>query len=212
MAQLMTTEHVTLQTARSGAIAEVSGRATLFLGAVSSALIAFAFVGQVSRTGTPFYAFGLVVFPVLLFLGVATLERAVTTSIQTALYLREINRIRRFYTEVAPETGRYFILSTHDDEWDVGLRVHEVSMGWQAFLTTAGVIGVIDSVLAGALTAFTLSLLLNAGLLLPITGGVAIFLLSVALHQRYQVRQSRKAQRNVPILFPAESESQNVVG
>lgn len=81
MMQSMTTEHATLQTARSGAIAEVSGRATLFLGAVSSALIALAFVGQVSRIGTPFYAFGLVVFPVLLFLGVATFERAVTTTI-----------------------------------------------------------------------------------------------------------------------------------
>jgi hypothetical protein len=90
MLQLMTTEHFTLQTARSGAIAEVNGRAALFLGAVSSALIALAFIGQISRIGPAFYAFGLVLFPVLLFLGVATFERAVTTAVQSALYLREI--------------------------------------------------------------------------------------------------------------------------
>jgi hypothetical protein len=116
-----------------------------------------------------------------------------------------------------PEASRYFILSTHDDEWDVGLRVHEVSMGWRTFLTTAGVIGVIDSVLAGVLTALALTLLPDAGLLLLIGGGVAVFLLSVLpecparvscpsvlLHQRYQVHQSRRAQHEVPIRFPAK--------
>jgi hypothetical protein len=101
MLQLLTSERFTLQTARSGAIAEVNGRATLFLGAVSSALIALAFIGQISRLGSGFYAFGLIVFPVLLFLGVATFERAVTTTIQNALYLREINRIR---TELGRES------------------------------------------------------------------------------------------------------------
>jgi len=150
MLQLLITEDLTLQTARSGAIAEVNGRATLFLGAVSSALIALAFIGQVSRIGSAFYAFGLALFPVLLFLGVATFERTVATSIQNALYLREINRIRHFCTEMIPEASRYFVLSIHDDEWDVGLRVGAVSMGWQSFLATAGMVGVVDSVLAGS--------------------------------------------------------------
>jgi hypothetical protein len=208
MLQLMTTEHFTLQTARSGAITEVNGRAALFLGAVSSALIALAFIGQISRIGPAFYAFGLVLFPVLLFLGVATFERAVTTAVQSALYLREINRIRHFYTEMIPEASRYFVLSTHDDEWDVGLRAGVVSMGWQSFLTTAGAVGVVDSVLAGVLAALSLTLLPNIGFISSITVGIAVFLLSVLLHQRYQVRSSRRIHREIPVLFPTPQVSE----
>jgi hypothetical protein len=202
MLQLLITEHLTLRTARSGAIAEVNGRATLFLGAVSSALIALAFIGQVSRIGSAFYTFGLVLFPVLLFLGVATFERTVATSIQNALYLREINRIRHFYTEMIPEASRYFMLSAHDDEWDVGLRVGAVSMGWQSFLTTAGVVGVVDSVLAGVLAALALTLLPGIGLIAPIAVGIAVFLLSALLHQRYQLSSLRRVHREIPVLFP----------
>jgi hypothetical protein len=188
--------------ARSGAIAEVNGRATLFLGAVSSALIALAFIGQISRQGSAFYACSLIVFPVLLFLGVATFERAVTTTIQNALYPREINRIRHCYTEVAPEAGRYFILSTRDDAWDVGLPAGAVSMNWQSFLTTAGALGVVNNVLAGVLAALALTLLPTSALIAPITVGIVVFLVSVFLHQRYQVRSSRQVHREIPVLFP----------
>jgi hypothetical protein len=48
----MTTEHFVLQTARSAGIAEVNGRAGFYLAAVSSGLIALAFIGQLSRLGT----------------------------------------------------------------------------------------------------------------------------------------------------------------
>jgi hypothetical protein len=48
---IMTTEHYTLQTGRSMTIAEANGRASLFVGAVSSGLVALAFVGQLSHKG-----------------------------------------------------------------------------------------------------------------------------------------------------------------
>jgi len=59
----MTTEHFVLQTARSAGIAELNGRAGFYLAAVSSGLIALAFIGQLSRLGTGFYVFGLVLLP-----------------------------------------------------------------------------------------------------------------------------------------------------
>ena len=73
---VMTTEHFVLQTARSAGIAEVTGRAGFYLAAVSSGLIALAFIGQLSRLGTAFYVFGLAVLPTLAFVGVTTFERA----------------------------------------------------------------------------------------------------------------------------------------
>lgn len=49
---IMTTEHYNLQTGRSMTIAEANGRSSLFVGAVSSGLVALAFVGQLSHLGT----------------------------------------------------------------------------------------------------------------------------------------------------------------
>jgi hypothetical protein len=44
--QALTTEHFTLQTARSATIMESNGRSALFLSTVSSAVVALAFIGQ----------------------------------------------------------------------------------------------------------------------------------------------------------------------
>ena len=79
---VMTTEHFVLQTARSAGITETVGRAAIYLAAVSSGLIALAFVGQLSRLGAAFYVFGLVLLPTLAFVGVATFERAVRNGVE----------------------------------------------------------------------------------------------------------------------------------
>ena len=52
---IMTTEHYNLRMALSMNTTEISGRSSLFVGAVSSALIALAFVGQVSHLGTALF-------------------------------------------------------------------------------------------------------------------------------------------------------------
>jgi hypothetical protein len=52
-----TTEHFNLQTARVATISEADGRASIYLAALSSNLIALAFIGQMSRLGTAFRAF-----------------------------------------------------------------------------------------------------------------------------------------------------------
>src|SRR6186997_1785898 len=54
----VTTEHFTLQGARSSTISESTGRASVFLGAVSGGLIALGLVATATKTGVAFYAFG----------------------------------------------------------------------------------------------------------------------------------------------------------
>jgi hypothetical protein len=56
----VTTEHFTLQGARSSTISESTGRASVFLGAVSGGLIALGLVATAAKTGAAFYIFGLV--------------------------------------------------------------------------------------------------------------------------------------------------------
>jgi hypothetical protein len=47
--QILITEHTNLQAARSATVFEANGRTTLFLGAVSSGIVALAFIGQASQ-------------------------------------------------------------------------------------------------------------------------------------------------------------------
>ena len=48
----LTTEHFTLQGARSQTVSESASRATLYVMAVSSALVGLGFIGQVSEVAT----------------------------------------------------------------------------------------------------------------------------------------------------------------
>jgi len=100
-----TTEHFNLQTARAATISESNGRTSIFLGAMSAGLVALAFAGQASRDAL--LTLGLVLFPVLFFLGLVTFERVLQSSIEDTMYLQRINRIRRFYVESAPGLAGY---------------------------------------------------------------------------------------------------------
>jgi hypothetical protein len=73
--QFMTTEHFTLQTAKAVANAEIGTRLQLYLGTLSSSLIALALTAQLSGLGFGFRAFALVLLPVVYFL--ASIHRVV---------------------------------------------------------------------------------------------------------------------------------------
>jgi hypothetical protein len=78
----ITTEHFTLQEARAATISESTGRATIFLGAVSGGLVALGLIATATRVGTAFYAFGLALPPTLTFVGLVTFERALQSGIE----------------------------------------------------------------------------------------------------------------------------------
>jgi hypothetical protein len=203
LVSIMTTEHYNLQTGRSMTISEANGRSSLFVGAVSSGLIALTFVGQIAHLGTAFFVFSLIVIPTLFFMGLITFERVLQAGSADNVYARGINRIRHLYLEYAPQMQPYFILSTYDDqEGTLGQEAMQTSW-WQVFLSMAGMIAVINSVLAGSFVG-----LLLAAFALPLwvttSAGVVTFLVSVGLHQRYQWRQWTRLGRNLPVLFPSQ--------
>src|SRR3569832_1705570 len=106
-ATFATTEHFNLQTARALTVSEANGRASIYLAAVSSNLIALAFIGQMSRLGPAFYAFALILLPVLAFIGIVTYQRLVQASIEDIAYAQRIGRLRDFYLTLAPELAPY---------------------------------------------------------------------------------------------------------
>lgn len=162
---MMTTEHYTLQSAQAMEISDINGRMSLFIGAVSSTLIALAFIGQISNLGTAFFVFSLVLFPSLWFMGLVTFERVIQSTYAVVIYARGINRIRHLYVEYAPQMQPYFILSSHDDTesavGSVGLRASR----WQIFVIAPGILAVINSVIVGAFVGLLLHVLFALSLL-----------------------------------------------
>ena len=217
LVSIMTTEHYNLQGGRSMTVSEVTGRASLFLSTVSSTLVALAFVAQIAHLGTAFFVFSLVLFPSLIFLGLVTFERVLQSSIEDTIYARGINRIRHLYLEYAPQMAPYFILSSYDDDSAVMTNMGVRGGWWQTFLTIAGMIQVINSIIVGAFVGLLLyALLLGVlatfsqtpfALFLCTLGGIIAFLISVVLHQRYQVEQWKRVERNFKVNFPSPSQS-----
>jgi hypothetical protein len=164
----VTTEHFTLQGARSATISESTGRATMFFGVVSGGLVALGLIATATRVGTAFYAFGLALLSTLTFVGLVTFERALQSGIEDHDYALRISRLRAFYFNAAPEIAQYMPRSTLQDR----LHAQELSRR-QGYLTVAGMVAVITAVLAGATVALLVAVVTShslAGAL--IAGGI----------------------------------------
>jgi hypothetical protein len=143
----ITTEHFTLQGARSQTISESTGRASMFLASVSGGLVAWGLVATGTGLGGGFYAFGLVLLPALAFVGLVTFERTLQSGIEDLGYARRIARLRAYYFDNVPELTPY-LLSVEPEQ---RLVVQGLRGGFaQGFRTVAGMIAVITAVLAGA--------------------------------------------------------------
>lgn len=190
---ILTTEHFNLQTERGATIFEANGRATLFLGAVSAAMVAIAFAGQTSRTAL--YTFGLVLFPVLTFLGLMTFERTLQASIEDTHVLVRINRIRRFYLEATPRLAPYLARPAAGDDVAGVLHTEGYAHRWQLILTIVGAVGVINSVLVGVTVGLAVAALTGDDLRAATAVGLPVFAISVAAHERYQKAQRQRSHR-----------------
>ena len=197
MVTVMTTEHFVLQTARSAGITETVGRAAIYLAAVSSGLIALAFVGQLSRLGAAFYVFGLVLLPTLAFVGVTTFDRALRNAVEDVQLAERIDRIRQFYFDAAPQVGRYLAPPGLDTPWAIARQAGVSSPAWYQFLTIAGALAVVNSVLIGG----TFGLAVQAGtdtLAASAPVGVIIGASALAGHFARQRATWRAARESAP--------------
>jgi hypothetical protein len=179
----VTTEHFVLQGARAATIAESTGRATMFLAAVSGSLVALGLVATASRVGTAFYAFGLVLLPTLAFVGLVTFERVLQSGIEDLGYARRIALLRGYYFDNAPELIPY-VMSVPPAE---RLRAQGLMGGfWQGFLTVAGMLGVITAVLAGSTAALIAILAADHSLAAALISGAVVALVALVALMRFQ--------------------------
>jgi hypothetical protein len=201
--QFMTTEHFVLQTARAATIQEANGRANLFLTSASGSTVALAFVAQVTEMGTPFLVFFLIMLPCLYFIGLATFVRTVQVSIEDMVHARGIARIRHYYVDMAPTMRRYLIHSMHDDEEAVLADKALRQSRWQSFLSTAGMVGAINSVIGGVFAGVAAKALFGIATAPAIMLGTLAFAISMVLFRRYHTRTWIETERRLPVIFPS---------
>jgi hypothetical protein len=201
----LTTEHFTLAGARSATISESGSRAALYMGAVSSTLIALGFIAQVSEVGDAFDLFALAVLPTLFALGLFTFVRTVQSSVEDMLYGRAINRIRAYYLEIAGPQAHWFMLNAHDDALGVLANMGLRPTRWQLFFTTATMVATVNSVVAGAGIALLVGNLGDPPVGVAAACGALAAVMSLLVHQRWdrQIHEAAAGRREV--LFPTPS-------
>ncbi len=203
----LTTEHFTLQGARSQTMSESSSRAALYIGAVSSTLVALGFIGQISPGGDTFNTFALTVLPTLYLLGVFTFVRLVECGAEDFRYGLAINRIRGYYKELAGDRANLFLLSGHDDGLGVFANVAVPAEGRTQYFTFGSVVAVINSVVGGSAVAIALGASVDASLGVAACAGAVVAIVSIVGLLRFAGRLLDARTGGVEPLFPSRSAS-----
>jgi hypothetical protein len=183
----LATELFVLQAARGAVVGEQVGRGGIYMGAVSSALIALGFLAQVVRRLDPFVA---AVLPALFLLGEFTFAALLRNSLENLVLLRQMQRIRGYYRGLVPEAGEFFDPLEADVLYQaavatIGLRASPA----QALFTGASVVAAVNSILGGAGLALLAERLGHLGDGAALTVGGAAAVLLFGLHLGYQQRR-----------------------
>ena len=177
--QALTTEHTALQSARSSTISESAARSGLYLTTLSSAVVALALVGQVSKFGTAFLVFALAILPVVFFLGLVTYGRLLQTGVEDVIYARAIGRIHGAYASIDPNQAQYFQQAQVDF---VGLEsLGLFKLRFQQFLASAAAIAVVNAVVGGAFIAIIAGAIWKVPIVAIGLGAIASLLLAAAV-------------------------------
>jgi hypothetical protein len=203
--QILSTEHWSLLASRSLAWNESFSRAGMFLSTLSGAIVALALVAQASAFGDGFTLFALVILPVVLFIGLATFVRLGASNYHDRMCVVGMNRIRAAYLALAPDLERYFVTSAHDDARGVGITMGSPYQGTLPLIhllaATPAVIGVLNSVLAGAIAALA-ALRLGAATPTVLGLGAVGFVLAMLAQGWYGRRNIARSLSEHGPLFP----------
>jgi len=203
--QILSTEHWSLLASRSLAWNESFSRAGMFLATLSGAIVALALVAQATDFGEGFVLTALVILPVVLFVGVATVVRLSASNYHDALCVIGMNRIRHAYLEMAPELERYFVMASHDDLRGVGITMG-MPPGSRSILhvlaATPSVIGVVNSVIVAVILGL-LGVQAGVGTLATLAIGIVGFVVAMVTFARYGAAQVRRGQQSLHPVFPS---------
>jgi hypothetical protein len=184
----LTTEQFVLQAARSVNVGEMTGRGTIYMGAVSSSLIALGFLAQVVTHLDPFVA---AVLPAVFLLGEVTFTALVHNTLENLVLLGRCSGSAATTAPWSLRPDQFFGPAAEEERFSaamatVGLRARPVGM----LFTGASVLAAINSIVGGVgvalLAAKVASLATGAALAVGITAAVVLF----GLHLLYQQQRA----------------------
>jgi hypothetical protein len=204
----LTTEHLAIQNMRSGTITEANGRVSNYMTVVSSALVALAFVAQLSE-GKFFVQFGLAILPIVVYVGFTTFVRLIQLRMADFLYVQATNRLRRFYLDVAPDAAPYLSASAFDDIRGIvysasgikNLEFKPGSMRFQRLITSSGQVEVVNSFLVGVFAGL-LAQFFDLPRVLTVVIAVAFTVIGYILHYAYDARVTKAVNQQMEFRFP----------
>jgi hypothetical protein len=180
----LVTEHFVLQSARGAMVGEMVGRGSIYLGTVSSALIAFGFVAQSQVPLAPFVA---AVLPAIFILGELTFVALLRDSFQNINFLHRIQKIRGYYRQLLPEAEEFFDPPDRDTETASEMATVGLRQGPAALLFTgASTIAAVNSVVGGAGVALLLARTVRLDEVAAAGVGVLVAVLLFGLHLSYE--------------------------
>ncbi|NYJ75594.1 hypothetical protein [Allobranchiibius huperziae] len=182
----LTTQQFALQSAASTTVSEAVGRASIFLGVLSSSLIALGFAASRPELLLPSLA---VIAPTIFLLGLFTVIRLVDTSGENLLHLTEMAQIRSYYATLAPEASTFFppvsAASTDDALGGMGLRRSRLL----SVCTLATMVAFVDGVVGGTTVVLLLQEPLAIAHNIALAGGIAFGAVYLTLFFLYQSRR-----------------------
>jgi hypothetical protein len=191
----LTTEHFVLQTAASATVAESNSRASIYILALSSSLVAIGFAVQSREAFGPLVAS---VLPALFVLGLLTVIRLVDVTLEHQQYLRGIAQIRAYYRTLTPDAAEYF--AAERGRWPEAQATPALQLGPTLGLltTTATMVAFINTFVAGAGVALLTRRLTGASLSITLLAGAGTAVILVTLFLVYQEWRFGLAQAVAP--------------
>ena len=208
--QILATEHWSLLATRSLLWSEAFTRATMFLTALSAAVVALALIAQAAGEEETFTLFVLLLLPVMLVVGLATYVRINRINDEDERLVAGMNRLRRGYLDIAPDLERYFMTDFHDDRHGVAMTsgVGIEDDPFRRFVmhvigSTPGLVGLIESVVAGALVGLV-AVVLGLPAVLATLAGMGIGFGVLAALVITSVRTAHRSMARSTPRFPTE--------
>ena len=208
---ILTTEHLSLISARSLVYNETFARGGMFLTFLSASLVALGLVSASTGFSRDFVVVATAVLGLDLFIGLATMFRVGAANAEAMRYLQGMNRLRHAYDEAVPGLEAYFVTGSHDDLQAVSPQLTSRDIVPYHFATMPGMLGTICAAVAAAMTALLVLLWTNSASGAAIAGcvGFAAVLVGSAM---LMGRWIRGVTSSFDARFPGPSNTENADG
>ncbi len=202
--QMLTAEHASQTTARSLAYNEAFTRLDMFLGFLSTSIVALALIAQVVPVNEGLLPVTAVILTFDLVVGFMTLGRIPSANYEDYRAIHGMTRIRNAYHQIAPAMLPYLTTGIHDDEVMANYGdPPQTGLGGLVYgmTTSAGMLMTILAMLTAVL-AFVVAAIVGApavlGLIAAVVAAVALFGALIPPIYSYVTRRYEM----IPILFP----------